>query len=647
MSDKKRKKPKKEKAEKSSVEPSLNVGTAIRLKRVIAHRAFAAVLLCLVSFAVFIPSIHDGLVWDDIRHVQELAPRINSYGINIQMFFPRAVKEGGTGKYFRPGYSASLALDNKIWGVSPSGFHLTNIILHSVTTVLLYYLILLLFREFGKEWGDKIAFLSSLLFAVYPLHVESVSFIAARGDILAATFFFLCMIFYLLSFRKYWLILLAGICLYLSFISKEVAFSFPIIILGFDVISRRILGRRNLLKYVVVGVPVIFYFLLRFGSYTNFANLLSGTDLGEVQGTVHAGDFVNIFFNTYLFYMKKLLFPYNLNPFIGTIPGGDALHLVLAVLLIAGVCVAFFISIKKKENITAFGLLWIFATLGPAVMIAIYPLAITRFAERFLYLPSAGYCMLVGYLIVNAGQRSKTRWLTWAAGGLLCASFAVVTVKGQEVWKDSLTFWENAVRKSPDQIVPKMNYGAALRNSGRTDEAILQYSKALSPEFESSNRGKAMAANGLGVAYVDKGDYSNAEKFFKQALEFNPAYAAQYNYQMGFVSLRKNDTVSAEGYLQKAVELNPRDEKAHYLLGVAYFVEAEGENSALKYRLAEKSLERSLKISPRFSNARILLARIYLALGKKEKARHQAKIALEAATEPSVASEARSILNMN
>ncbi len=247
--------------------------------------------------------------------------------------------------------------------------------------------------------------------------------------------------------------------------------------------------------------------------------------------------FITLFLGTYLFYIEKLLFPYDLNHFIGTIAGGDASHIIISLLLVAAVTAAFVISIRKKENVSAFSLLWIFATLGPAVIIALYPLAITRFAERFVYVPSAGYCMLVGYLLVRAGSLIGQKWLSWVIGGLLCVSYLFVIVKGQENWRDELTFWEAAVRKSPDQIVPKLRYGEALESTGRTDEAINQFLTALSPAIDSDYRGRVMAAHGLGIAYIAKGDFVKAEKWFKAALEYSPGYAEPVLFLYGFYFL--------------------------------------------------------------------------------------------------------------
>lgn len=646
MAGRKRKKPKQETAERQPAEPSVSEGLADgRIKRILMHRAFAAALLFLVSFSVFIPSLRNGLVWDDVTYVRTWAPKLKSSHLDFRLIVPSRSEKAKTGKYFRPVYFASLVIDNRIWGVSPFGSHLTNIVLHSVSTVLLFFLILLLFREFHRGTGESEAFLGAMLFALFPLHVESVSFIAARGDLLAGMFFLLCLIFYILSYRKFLFIILAGICFYLSFLSKEVAFSFPVVILGFDLISRRFLTRANIFKYLIIGLLIIFYFYIRSGSFMNLSGLLSDSGFRETGGIPDPGGLITLFLGTYLFYIEKLLFPYSLNHFIGTITGGDAPHIIVSLLLVAAVTAAFVISIRKRENVTAFSLLWIFATLGPAVMIAVYPLAITRFAERFVYVPSAGYCMLVGYLIVRGGGLIGKKWPSWVIGGLLCASYLIVTVKGQEVWRDEVTFWEAAAGKSPDQIIPKINYGEALRQSGRTDEAISQFLIALGPEIESTGRGKAMAAHSLAVAYIDKGDYVDAEKFINAALEYNPAYADQYYFNMGFVSFKKNDLVNAKTYLLKALDKDPGYVKAHYLLGLIYFTEAVQESSADKYGLAEGSLKNALKYDPTFAKANILLAKLYLALGDRVQAREQAEAALEFTADPGIIDEARSVLN--
>ncbi|HVY54275.1 MAG TPA: tetratricopeptide repeat protein, partial [Thermodesulfobacteriota bacterium] len=588
--------------------------------RIIRHRALAVVFLFVVSFSVFVPTLHNGLVWDDLKFVESWGPKLKDMPMGLNLLFPSRNEEARSSKYYRPVFSASLIMDAKIWGNSYFGYHLTSILLHSVSTVLLYLLILLLFKEFNRGPGESEAFLGSMFFAVYPIHIESVSFISARGDILALMFFLLCLIFYILSYRNNFFILLAGASFYLSFLSKEVAFSFPFIILGFDLLSRRLFSRASIIKYIVIGVLVIVYYYLRWGSIENSLNILNTAAYRETGSSPGVLEFITQFLGAYLFYVWKLIYPYDLNHFIGALPAGDALKMIISVLLIIGVISVFIVSFKKKENITAFSLLWIFAALGPAVLIAIYPLAVTRYAERFLYVPSAAFCMLLGYLIVRGGRLTGWRWAAAAVGGLLCVSYIVVTVKDQKIWKDEITFWEAVIKKSPDQLVPRVNYGEALRKYGRADEAIRQHAALLDLGIKGSQRGKSFAAISLALDYIDKGDYRKAEEYLDIALRYDPGIEAKYNYYRGYIYMKQDDIDSARPYLEKAIELQPVYPQTLYLLGVASVSDAKKSRSYDVYRHSASLLERAVEQDRGFIAARLLLAQVYIAIGEREKA---------------------------
>jgi len=349
-----------------------------------------------LSFAVFIPSLGSDFVWDDVSYIQKNANNLNFSKIGPELISPQ-LKEGKTaGKYFRPLYQATLILDNEIWKTSPFGFHLTNIILHSISTVLLYFLVLVLLRNFNIRGREAIALIASVLFALYPLHVESVSFISARGDILAAIFFFLSLIFYIFSYKRLFYLILAAFCFFLSFLSKEVAIALPIVIFSYDLISRRLRSRGNLVKYAALGLIALLYFLIRSRSYLSFSRIIERSNSEISEGFFHV---VDLFLNTYLFYIVKMVFPYNLKPFIDHVPQWGILGLLISIILVAALCIAVFVSVKKRENLTAFMILWILATLLPAAAIAILPIALSSHAERFIYIPSVGICILFAYII--------------------------------------------------------------------------------------------------------------------------------------------------------------------------------------------------------------------------------------------------------
>lgn len=608
----------------------------------IRNRAIVSILLFVLAFVVFIPSLGNDFVWDDVSYIEKNAHRLNSSALGAGLIAPELKGRSTAGKYFRPVHHASLIIDNEIWNTSPFGFHLTNIILHSVSTVLLYLLTLLLLKEFRVRGRNSIAFFSSTLFALYPLHVESVSFISARGDILAAIFFFLSISFYILSYRKMFYLFLAGICFLLSFLSKEVAIVLPVMIVVFDLITRRFLKRTNIIKYFFIILVTTFYLVIRSQSYSTFSKIF--TDAGSELSLGFLG-VSELFLNTYLAYFIKLVFPYNLNPFIETVPNWGVGGLILSVILVIALFVLVYLSIKRKENITAFSILWVIATLLPAAVVAILSLALTKLADRFLYIPSAAICILFGYLIYRISVRFNKRWLSYGITTILAISFLVVSVNGQKMWKNNLSLWEYALSKSPSAIGAKMNYGDALRNSGKPSEALKQYLHVNQNNSILNTKAKLTTTHGIVVSYIDLGDYQQAQKWLDVALTYSERYSSHYYYLMGFISLRKNDPLNAEKYLLKSLEIG-KGYKTSYLLGGIYFHTAREQQSIENYKKAEKYLKDSLELNPRFSMASLLLAKTYIALGDKQKARINAENALRYADSQEVVNQAQSILQM-
>lgn len=613
------------------------------LKSLLGNRIIVSVFLFILSFVVFIPSLSNEFVWDDISYIQKKSHNLNYSQLGSNLILPE-IKEGKTaGKYFRPLFGATLILDNEIWNTSPFGFHLTNIILHCVSTILLYFLVLILLKEFRIKGRESIALISSFLFALYPLHVESVSFISARGDILAAIFFFLSFIFYIFSYKKLFYLFLSALCFFLSFISKEVAIALPIVIISFDLASGRLMNRTNLIKYIIIGLAAFSYFLLRSKSYLSIEQIMYKWDVEISQGFLHISDLI---LNTYLFYFIKLIFPYSPNPFIDSIPNWGIIGLLISIVLLLALCVAVFMSIRKKENLTAFSLLWILATLIPAAVVAIIPIALTRLADRFLYLPSVGICILFAYIIYEIGKKFKTQIVSLVLTLLIAVSFAVVTVNSQKVWKSNLTLWENAVLKSPESASARLNYGDALRNSGRPSESLEQFLYVYENSAHFNKKAKRKTAQGIIVSYIDLGNYQHAEKWMDQNMKDSPNHASHYYYFKGFISLRKNNQVAARNYLLKSVEQNPTAQ-AYYLLGGIAYVEAEQKNSLQKYKEAEQYLKQSLMKNPRFFNASLMLAKVYMALGDNENAKLNAEQAIRNTKEQKIINEAQAILEMN
>jgi len=459
------------------------------LKGLVRKKIVVAIFLFILSFLVYSPSLNSDFVWDDediknARFSYTIA-KIESVLINPSKF------------HYRPVLVASWVLDSNIWEDSAFGFHLSSILLHSIVTVLFFFFALVVLSEFKINQKEGIALLSSVIFATIPIHVEPVSFIAGRADLLCCIFFILAFIFHSLSFKKLWFLVLAALSFALSLLSKEVAIVFPLIVLAFDLISRRAAMRSAVLIYSIYVVLFLVYVYIRRTVFErvladislpwiNNANAFELSDSLSIQGFLQiSGGNLNEYFlqgfilklklvlDSYFFYIKDLVFPFDLNPFIAGIPHRP-IYTFTAIIVILFLFVISFISIRKKEGISAFGILWVLISLLPPMVVALYGIAATPYAERFLYIPSVGFCLLIGYWIIELGRRFDVEKLAWAFGLVLPLLYIFFTVNGQGVWKNNVNLWVKASQKSPYVSMPYINYGHALEREGKFDEAIPQ-----------------------------------------------------------------------------------------------------------------------------------------------------------------------------
>src|SRR5579884_2115130 len=621
------------KAESSSINGSI--------RRLAEHKTLVAVFLFLICFGVFALSLRNDFVWDDVIYLKNSPDYFRVSNINSGLFLGIKGHQGFS--YYRPILFISFAIDHELWGLSPFGFHLSNTIFYSFSTVLFYLLVLFMLEEFKVDGKEVKAFLSSLFFAFYPTHVEAASWISGRMDLLCSLFFFLAFVFHILSYRKLSFLVLTGVCFSLSLLSKEVAVAFPIVVLGFDILSRRFKSRDSILRYAVYGILILIYFYLRGRA------ILPQSPGGGVQQSTHniyrVWEVLRILLCSYLFYIKKLLFPFDLNPFITAVPQGFY-YLVSSILVILLLCVISFIPIRSREYVTTFSISWIFITLGPPSLVAVIPVTATPLADRYLYIPSGGYCLLIGYLIIELEKRVEYKKLVYALGLALCLSYLFFTIRGQGIWKNDLVFWESVSKRSSDQFIPHIDYGAALREAGKTDEAILEFLTAFDLTNDSNRGARAMTATNIGIVYIDKGDYKNAEEWLLKAIDYDPAYE-NANFQMGYIYFVKWDLKNAEEWFLKALRYDPNDERVYYHLGATYLLRAERENYIPGYGIAERYLMKALKISDSHGDTHLILAKVYVGLGEREKAKEQAREALQMGVTEPLAKQAQDILNMN
>jgi len=552
------------------------------------NKIIVAIILFTIAFGIYSPSLKSGFVWDDFILLTK--QRIDLSGkVNIFPLIPK-IREIKTKFYYRPVVGLSWSIDHEVWDSSSFGFHFTNILFHAIASILFYIFALLVLREFRVERRDEIAFLSSLFFALYPMHVEAVSFISGRSDLFCLTFYLLGIIFHILSysknskFGKSGFFIFGAVFFYLALLSKEFAVTFPIVTILFDLLARRISTRGSLLRNSAYILLLLISLLLRARQYIVFPELNIDVVDETAPALYQIWAVVETLFLNYFFYIKKLIFPFSLNPFIPSVPGGIQ-YLFPSVLLILVLLYVSYKSFRSKENITAFAVLWVLINLGPPSLVAIYSINLAPVMEKFLFLASAGFCLCLGYVLFAIGKRLRTQRIAWVSGIVVSLLFMFLTLKGQAVWKSNFHMWQYAAEKSGDHPFPHAMYGVALKLAGKRDEAAGEFLNALGKEGKgiSGSIGKVTAAHYLGLFEIRKGNFDGAEKRFREALSYDRSYRGIFKLHMGEVYYYKGEArllnnedpspyfKKAEEYLKKSIRPRKPRAKAHFLLGVVYF----------------------------------------------------------------------------
>lgn len=574
------------------------------------NRFLVAIYIFIFSFLLFSPSLKSDFIWDDVIEIKKQYYKFKN--VNFTKSLIPKKSQNRTPSYYRPVAHFSLYYDYKKWSDDPFGYHLTNIVLYALCSVLVYFLFLLILKRFGIPNRETVALFSTLLFVVHPMHVESVSWIAGRSDVLCSMFFLAAFATHILSNKSFYYLVLTASFLYLSLLSKEIAVAFPFVVLAFDLIADKKLKRQSFVKFLLYLFLVLIYLYLKGRSHLNVPNLSSET-LGE---SVNSGskfwEFLSatkVIFSAYLFYFYKLIFPFKFNAFITKVPQGST-NIVFSILAFIGLLTVFIYSIRKKSGIKAFCIVWLLLTLGPSVLVAIFTISTTPLAERYLFLPIASFSLLIGYLVYQLYEIKSFRKPVFVVSILVFLCCLLFTVSRQYVWRDRLTFWADAASKSYYSAIPHINYGMVLIDEGKFDEGIERLEISFKPELKTPSIMRSIAANNLGIAYLNKGDINKAKEWFLKGVNYNPSFYKSY-YHLGLVHY---------GHGQKG--------------------------SFHDLQKAEKYLKKAITIKKRYALAYLLLAEIYVSYGDIDTAKNYARTALNQGLIEPLENKAKAILNM-
>jgi Flp pilus assembly protein TadD len=548
------------------------------------------VLLVLIpivaAIVVYAPAARNGFVWDDPLVLQQLE-HFHSVG---DLLVPPAVVPKF---YYRPLTFLTFLIDQAFGGSNPWLFHVTVIVWHLAASALVFALAL---RLLGAAHRVE-ASVAALVFAVHPVHVESVAWIAGRSDVIA-TVFVLLAVYLGGQVRRPWTAWAAALALLLGCWAKEVALAALVLIPARDLcVDRTFYARR----YVPLGLATATYFGMRYAGI--------GSVGGGLPSEAVAAELVRDVIAASGWYAVKTLVPIHLNAYVPRIPAGPAYALVgLAVLAVAAVATVS--GWRRNWSIAVFAFAWWFIGLVPSLMVIIRRSASAVLAERYAYLPSVGAVLLLGWLLTRVSSATQRRIAT--AVVVVLALVGVVHARQRiSVWSDNLSFWSDVVNKVPDESLPHRELADALMAQNRLDEAEPHYQAALTTH--SDREGRVMAFNNLGNLYMRRKRYDDAEAAYKNGVDLYPhpkLFGGLGRLAIERAREAKSDAEAvrqlqvAQNVLTRAVAGDPQDYRSQNLLGQVLFNMGKREE-------AKQLFEASLRIQPTGPIADI--ARNYLA----------------------------------
>lgn len=546
----------------------------------------ATFFVAFITFIVYLPALQNGFVnWDDNVNVYD-----NQYIKSIDFRFLKWVFSAEANPTWQPLTLLSFAADYKIWKLEPSGYHLTNIVFHILNTVLVYLLVIKL-NGSGKERMAKkdlfVALLTALLFAIHPVHVESVVWVSGRTNILCAFFFLLSLLAYLQyasckGLERRVLYVASLISYALSLMSKPMSITLPVILIIIDLYPlKRLSTGRGLTRVIVEKMPFLLLSALSF-----LATMWAAEHSGHLKHTIPLIQRLLVAIKAFIFYLIKMILPFNLAPFYPhpvmhnieiSFFSFEYMGSLIALFLIIIACILTFKRNKGVSVIWSYYIVMLIPTIG------IFQVGGQATADRYAYLSSLGPFILMGFGVTAVFERCKKkrfRFIIIGALILLSSLLGLKTMRQTAIWKDSITLWSHEIIIFPGVAHPYYNRGLGYDSSGAYQEAIRDFSKAIE-----INHSHASAYNNRGVAYGVIGNYQQALKDFEKVIELDPENITVYNNRGSVYYSMGNYSQAVEDY-KKAVEFDPKNAKTYYNLGLTYSQMGDMGQALINYKKA-------------------------------------------------------------
>lgn len=612
------------------------------IKRKVHLEIPICLFLALSTLAVYWQTYnYDFVYFDDQVYVAEnyaVQAGMSKHGLHWAL----TTFEGGN---WHPLTWLSHMLDVELFGLNAGMHHVTNLLFHIANSILVFFL----FRRMtGAMWRS--AFVASI-FAIHPLHVESVAWIAERKDVLCTFFWMLTMLAYVHYTKKNGLgaYILVIVFFMLGLMSKPMIVTLPLILLFLDYwpLGRlRFRGTVNC-SYLNIKQRTVSFLLVEkiplfvLSALVSLLTLVAQNKAGFVQ-TIRdlslPARIVNAVIS-YVAYMGKMFWPSDLAVLY---PYPESFHFwnfIGAASVLISISTLCFLMIRGRCYL-AVGWLWYVVSLLP--MIGVIQVGEQAMADRYTYIPSIGISVAVAWLISDALKRwsLKSILLTIGSCVIICA-FALLAWKQVGYWKNTLTLFKHTLNVTehnwsiqrgmglflinqgkyqegtdhiksvlkvyPEDIDAHMNLGVANERQGLPDEAIKQYEEVLriDPNY-------FRAHNNLGNLYASKGKIKRAMAHYNEALRIDPNYAAAH-VNMGNLLAQTGSTDEAIRHYSQALNIAPFDIRTRINMGIVMLRMG-------RYDEAISTFSKALSIDPNSVYATYGLGRAYHLKGENKKA---------------------------
>lgn len=505
-------------------------------------------LVLALVFVVFLPALTNNFVnWDDPKYILNNAI--------IKDLSPKGLKVMFTSFYggnYHPLTALSNAIEFKLFGLNPKPFHFFNLVLHLANTYLVFKLIQMLCND------ARIAIITSLLFGIHPMHVESVAWIAERKDVLYTFFYLLAIIKYIRfkenkDTKQYVFMLIAFLC---SLLSKSAAVVFPLTLLLLDYYKSKTVTKAS----VINKIPLLCLSVV-FGIIALKSQKADGA-LSDLTTAYSYVDRIFLIVHSMIFYFVKMVLPTGLSAFHSYPDKVNELlpwYYYFSPVILGLILLAIY-KFKKYRKELIFGFL--FFVVNIILVIQIIPVGQAFVAERYSYVPYIGLFFIAATLFFYALDNFKSNKMTIQIVGVICILIlSGTTFSRTKVWKDGVTLWTDVIAKYPAVYFAYYNLGNAYKDIKDYPKAIEAYSGALKVKADYSS-----ALFNRAHAYGDMQNHQAAVEDYSKVIKMTPkGFEANYNRGISNATLKNYDAAIAD--FTASIEIEPKRADTYYSRG--------------------------------------------------------------------------------